>query len=90
MAVPNPSPRVTKSVLIDIIVPRDSGVCLRVKFMLPGKPMPYTKAPRRLRVSASHKSETKAKGGRNRLETAKDASLYSVPFHAVLLSKRGG
>jgi hypothetical protein len=39
-AVPNPIPKVMKIELIDIIVPRDSGACSRIKLVFAGKLMP--------------------------------------------------
>ena len=35
-AAPSPNPEVTKIPFIDIIVPRDSGACSRVRFTLAG------------------------------------------------------
>ena len=40
IAAPRAVPKVTKIVLIDIIVPRDSGACSRIKLVFAGKFMP--------------------------------------------------
>ena len=38
IADPSPNSKVAKIVLIDIIVPRDSGACSRIRFVPAGKP----------------------------------------------------
>ena len=75
-AVPRPIPKVTKIVLIDIIVPRDSGACSRIKPMPAGKFMPKMKHAAQLSIRTTHKLGIKATRINKGLEIAKVATNW--------------
>lgn len=75
-AVPRPIPKVTKTVLIDIMVPLDSGTCSRIRLVVAGKLVPKMKPPTQLRMRIMAKSFKNAIGIKSRLEATKVDTIW--------------
>ena len=85
ITVPMPSPIVIKIVLIDIIVPRDSGSCSSIKLVVAGKPKPRIKPPVQKRGKTIHKLEIRANAIKPGLDAIREATTSR--FLPTLLTK---